>query len=154
MLLLCLWFGTFAAQAGDAVLDRATLKGIAAVGVIVDQLPPEFPAQGVSADALATRLAQRLRDAHITVDNSAKEFVGLRASSVQAGKGSIAAAMTIGLYQPVTLVRDPAVRVAPQTWEVDTVMMAGPKLLYRAAMESVDDLAARFVAAYRSVNPE
>ena len=163
ILLLGALLGAFLAEAGDAALDRATLKGLKAVGVIIDQLPPELAKEGVTADELQTRLAQRLRDAHITIDPAAKEFVGLRASLVRdtsrsllrtPARGPYAVSMTIGLYQPVTLVRDSTIRAAPQTWEVDTVLMADPKLLYRAAMESVDDLAARFVAAYRSVNPE
>jgi hypothetical protein len=33
------------------------------------------------------------------------------------------------------------------------VVLADPKVLYRACEESIDDLAARFIAAYRSVNP-
>src|SRR4051794_7767036 len=154
MILLTLLLAAFVAHAGDATLDRASLKGVKAVGVIIDQLPPDLPKEGVTADVLQTRLTQRLNDAHIPIDLAAKEFVGLRASSVRAAKGPYAVSMTIGLYQPVTLVRDKEMRAAPQTWEVDTVMMADPKLLYRAAMESVDELAARFIAAYRSVNPQ
>jgi len=147
-------FMAFLANAGDATLDRATLKGVKAVGVIIDQLPQDLPKEGVTPDALQARLTERLREANITIDPAAKEFVGIRASSVRAAKGPYAVSMTIGLYQPVTLARDPSMRAAPQTWEVDTVMMADPKLLYRAAMDSVDDLAARFIAAYRSVNPQ
>jgi hypothetical protein len=149
-----LWMSAFIALAGDAPLDRATLKGINAVGVVIDELPADLSKEGVTAEALQTRLAERLREAHINVDSAAKEFVGLRVSSVRGGRGPYAACMTIGLYQPVTLARNPAIRAAPQTWEVDTVMMADRRVLYRAAMESVDDLAARFVTAYRSVNPE
>ena len=62
--------------------------------------------------------------------------------------------ITIGLYQPVVLVRDAKVRTATQTWEVETILMADPKQLFRASMESVDELADRFVAAFRSVNPK
>lgn len=143
----------FPAHAGDATLDRATLKGIKAVGVIIDQLPPDLPKEGVTAEVLQARLTQRLAEAQIPIDSAAKEFVGIRASSVRDARGPYALSMSIGLYQPVTLVRDSNVRAAPQTWEVDTVAMAAPKLLYRAAMDSVDELAARFIAAFRSVNP-
>src|SRR5713226_1561471 len=121
-------------QAGDATLDRATLKGIKAASIIIDQLPPDLPKEAVTPDALRTRLTQRLTDAHIPIDSAAKEFVAIRASSVRDAKGPYVVAMSIGLYQPVTLVRNTAMRAAPPTWDVDTVMMAGPKLLYRAAM--------------------
>jgi hypothetical protein len=150
----CLWIAALAAQTGDAPIDRATLKGIKAVGVVIDALPPNLPKEGVTAEALETRLASRLREAKVNVDPAAKEFVGLRVSSVRGNRGPYALAMTIGLYQPVTLVRSPTTRAAPQTWAVDTIVMADPKLLYRAAMDSVDELASRFAAAYHSVNPE
>jgi hypothetical protein len=154
ILLNLLLAATFLAQAGDETLDRATLKGVKAVSVIIDRLPPDLPKEGVTADALQTRLTQRLNDANIPIDLAAKEFVGLRASSVRASRGPYAVSITIGFYQPATLVRDKSLRIAPQTWDVDTVMLAEPKQLYAAAMESVDDLAARFIAAYRSVNPQ
>src|SRR4051812_12531729 len=106
-------FTAFLANAGDATLDRATLKGVKAVGVIVDQLPPDLPKEGVTPDVLQTRLTERLREAQITIDPAAKEFVGIRASSVRAAKGPYAVSMTIGVYQPVTLARDPSIRAAP-----------------------------------------
>jgi hypothetical protein len=36
---------------------------------------------------------------------------------------------------------------------VETVLMAEPKLLREASLASIDDLADRLVAAWRSVNP-
>src|SRR5438477_2708845 len=97
-------------HAGDAALDRATLKGIKAVSIIIDHLPPELPKESVTADALQTRLTQCLTDAHIPIDSAAKEFVAIRASSVRDSKGPYAVAMSIGLYQPVTLVRNHGLR--------------------------------------------
>src|SRR6266550_1692396 len=111
------------AAAGDAILDRATLKGIKAVSIIIDELPADLPKEAVTADTLQTRLTQRLTDAHIPIDSAAKEFVAIRASSVRDSKGPYAVAMSIGLYQPVTLVRNPAQRLAPPTWDAETVVI-------------------------------
>jgi hypothetical protein len=138
--------------AGDSARDRATLKGVKSVTVIVDRLPDDFPKEGVSSDALQTRLTERLREAGIPIDDASKEFVGLRVASVRDSKGPYAAGITLGFYQPVTLVRDPAMRFAPPTWDTDFVLMAPPKMLQRAVMETVNDLADRFIAAWRSVN--
>jgi hypothetical protein len=151
---LWIWTTAFGLCAGDAPLDRATLKGIKAVGVVIDALPADLPKEGVTPEALESRLATRLREAHIDIEAAAKEFVGVRVTAVRASRGPYAVAITVGLYQPVTLVRDPSMRAAPETWEVETILMADPKLLYRAAMESVDELAGRFATAYHSVNPE
>lgn len=138
--------------AGDSARDRATLKGVKSITVIVDTLPEDFQREGISNDALRMRLTDRLREAGIPIEEASKEFVGLRVASVRDTRGPYAAGITLGFYQPVTLVRDPAMRFAPPTWDTDIVLMAPPKLLQRAVMETVNDLADRFIAAWRAVN--
>ena len=140
--------------AGDAALDRATLRGLMAVNVVIDPVAPEIEKVGATADGLRTRLEQRLRDAGIKIDTASTEFVGLRVTSVRAARGPFAITITIGLYQPVTLVRDRNVKTATQTWEAGAVVLADTKQVYRACMDSVDELTGQFVTAYRSVNPE
>ena len=139
--------------AGDAPLDRATLRGLKSLNVIIDPIDPELEKVGLTRDALQTRLSSRLRDGGIKVEDGANEFVGLRLLQVRNRRGPYAVALTIGLYQPVLLVRDQKIRTATQTWEVETILLAEPKQLERASLTSVDELAARFISAYRSVNP-
>jgi hypothetical protein len=138
--------------AGDAPLDRATLRGLAAVNVVIDPVDPEIQKEGVTVDGLQMRLEEGLRNADIQMDTTGKAFLALRLRSVRAARGPLAIAMTIGLYQPVTLVRDPTMKTATATWEVDTVILADPKQVYRACIDSADELTKRFVTAYRSVN--
>ena len=140
--------------AGDSALDRATLRGLTGVNIIVDKLDSQLQAAGVTADAVRSRLEDRLRAAGITVDTTKTDFVAVRMTDVRDTRGPFAVAITIGAYQPVVLARDKNVKTATQTWEVETVLLAEPKQLYRGAMDSIDDLAARFVTAYRSVNPK
>jgi hypothetical protein len=154
-LLLFAFLGSALYAAGDGPLDRATLRGIAGVNIVVDPVDPVVEKAGATRPELAARLEDRLRGADIPIDSASREFVALRLTSVRGGRGpltQIAVAITISLYQPVELVRDPKVRTATQTWEVETVLLAGTGALYRACQDSIDDLAARFVAAYRSVN--
>ena len=139
---------------GDGALDRATLRGVKTVNVAVDPVTPEIQKEGVTASVLQTRLEEKLRDGGIAVDSAAVEFVGFRLTSVRAARGPVAIAANIALYQPVLLSRNHDVKTATQTWAVDTVVLADTKQVYRACMDSVDELAARFVAAYRSVNGE
>ena len=138
--------------ASDALLDRATLRGALAFNVVIDPVAPELEKEGATADAIRTRLEYRLREDGIKIDTSARQFVALRLTSVKAARGPFAIAMTIGLYQPVTLVRDPKLKTTTQTWEVETVVLAEPKQAYRACMDSADELAKRFVTAYRAAN--
>ena len=138
--------------AGDAVLDRATLRGLKGVGVVIDQIDPQLPKEGVTGNVLQKRLVDRLTAAGITVNPDAQEFVGIQVSAVRGNRGPYAVSITIGLYQPVILARDSKIRTSTKTWEVETILMAEPKQMVDAAMDSVDDLAGRFAAAWKSVN--
>jgi hypothetical protein len=140
--------------AGDAPLDRATLKGLTGVAVVVDSIDPELEKLGITREVMLARLLARLQARHIHVDPGATEFVGLRIVAVRAGRGPLALSLTMGLYQPVLLSRNHELRTSTQTWEVDSVLLADPKVLVTACRESADDLADRFAAAFLSVNPE
>ena len=140
--------------AGDGTLDRATLQGIKSVAIVIDRVDPLLPKEGVTPEILQERLETKLRDARITVDAAATEFVALQITAVRAGRGTYAVSYTIGLYQPVVLRRDPTVKTVTKTWEVETILVSDAKSLIHASMESVDDLAGRFMTAYRSVNPK
>jgi len=139
--------------AGDAALDRATLRGVGGINVIVDTVPAELRKAGVTADEMRNRMEELLRHAGLKVDAASNEFLALHLTSVRAARGPFAVAATIGLYQPVTLVRDAKVKTATQTWEADTIALADDKQVFRACMDSVDELSKRFLAAYQSVNP-
>src|ERR1051325_4919345 len=118
-----------ASAAGDAALDRATMRGLKAVGVVIDHVDPQLPRDGVTGDSLRGRLEARLKDAKIPVEAGAPEFVGLQITAVRGGKGPYAVSYTIGLYQQVALKRDAAVKTVTKTWEVETILMADPKTL-------------------------
>lgn len=139
---------------GDTALDRSTLRGLAAVSVVVDKLDPQLQKAGITEDTVRARVEDRLRAADIPVDPQRPEFVGVRITGVRDNRGPFAAAVTLAAYQQVALSRDAKIRTSTPTWEVQTVLLAEPKQLYRAAMDSIDELAAGFVAAYRSVNPK
>ena len=138
--------------AGDTALDRSTLKGLKAFSVVVDRLDPELEAAGITVDALQARLTRRLETAEIGVDAKAPEFLGLRLMHVRGGRGPVALCLTLGVYQPVTLVRDRQMKTATQTWELQTVLMSDARGLMEAAVRAADELLDGFVTAYRAVN--
>src|SRR5437762_14019485 len=84
--------------AGDGELDRATLRGLKAVSVVIDQVDPQLPKEGVAPAALQDRIEDRLKEAKIEVNASATEFVGLQISAVRGSRGPYALSLTIGLY--------------------------------------------------------
>jgi len=144
----------FTHAAGDAPIDRATLKGLKAVGVVIDVIDPEVEKFGVTRDLVLTRMLARLSSDRIKVDPGAMEFLGLRITGVRSGRGPLALSMTVGLYQPVLLSRDRNLRTSTQTWEVESVLLAEPKILTTACAESADDLIDRFAKAFHATNPE
>lgn len=148
-----LTLATFCLHAGDSPRDRATLKGVKSIAIVIDTLPADLSKEGVTPENLRARLMDRLREASIPIDDTAKEFLGVRLASVRDTRGPYAVCVMLGFYQPATLTRDPAVRFAPQTWDTDLVLMAAPKVVPRAVLESIDELANRFIAAWRAANP-
>jgi hypothetical protein len=140
--------------AGDQAIDRATLKGLKGVGVIIDVIDPEIEKLGVTREVVLTRMLTRLATDHINVNPAATEFLGLRMTAVRGGHGPFAVSLSLGLYQPVLLSRNHDLRTSTQTWEVETVLMADPKILITACSESAEDLIDRFAVAFRSANPE
>src|SRR3982074_3765683 len=84
--------------AGDALLERATMRGLNSVGVVIDTLDPELVRQGLTPDTLQSRIEARLQNAGIPVDKSAREFVGLRVMYVRRNRGPYALCLAVGLY--------------------------------------------------------
>ena len=66
------------AGAGDAPLDRATLRGVAAVNVVIDPVSPEIQKEGVTTDGLRMRLEEGLRNGGIQIDTAGTAFLALR----------------------------------------------------------------------------
>jgi hypothetical protein len=140
--------------AGDALIDRATLKGLKVIGVIVDTIDPELEKNGVTRSLVLTRMLARLSADRVKVEPNAAEFLGLRITGVRSGHGPFAVSMTLGLYQPVLLSRDHEIRTSTQTWEVESVLLADSKVLPNACGESAEDLIDHFGTAFHATNPE
>src|SRR5438270_5334260 len=119
--------------AGDAPIDRATLHGLKGIGVVIDTLDPEVVRIGLTADALAARVQQRLERAGVPVSKGAPEFLGLRLMQVHDKKGPYGLSISEGVYQPVVLARDKNVKTATATWDVQTVVVADQKVVQEAA---------------------
>ena len=64
--------------AGDAALDRATLKGLKSLGVVVDPIDPELAKEGLAQDTFRAHLEEKLRNAGLPVQANSTEFLGLR----------------------------------------------------------------------------
>jgi hypothetical protein len=153
---------TGACLAGDSAMDRATLRGLKAVKVVVDPPPAEMERAGLDRDHLRAIIEQKLKDAGIRIDNDVIEFLGLGISGGQAGrKGPLSLGksptsinLSLGLYQVLVLSRDQTIKTVAETWEAQKVISATTKTLDHVLPEAIDELVDQFVKAYRSANPQ
>ena len=142
-------------------MDRATLRGLKAVKVVVDPLGSELEHEGLDANRLRETIEQKLRFASIKVDNDVNEFIGLNISFVQGGKKLLSIsrktpfslAISLGLYQVAVLTRDMATKTVVETWGVEKMSSSSGRDLDHEVSNTVDDLVQQFVKAYVSVNP-
>jgi hypothetical protein len=140
----------------DSAMDRATLRGLQAVKVIIDPPSPELEHDGVDRELLRVGVVQKLQNAGIKIDNEAVEFLGVDISSgARAGrKGPTPVVVGVGVYQVVAIARDKTTKTVAETWGDQRVMALPSKGLDREVSNTVDDLVDQFVRAYRSVNPQ
>jgi hypothetical protein len=148
--------------AGDSTMDRATLRGVKALKVVVDQPGPELEREGIDRDRLRNSIELKLRNADIKIDNSAVEFLGLTFLSPEAGTRSRLSlrrtphslVVGLGVYQVVMLSRDKETKTVAETWGQQRVISASGKDLDREISDAVFELADQFVKAFRAVNPQ
>jgi hypothetical protein len=142
-----------AAGSGDGEIDRATLRGLKAVNLVVDAPHEELAHQGITQANLRSEVEGRLQTAGVRIEPNAVEFLGVHITPVRGARGPYTLYITVGLYQPVLLARDKTTRTVTQTWEGSTLFVAEPKAMFRSTMDAVGQLAKQFATAYRAANP-
>jgi len=150
--ILVILFAQVCGQATDLPMDRATLRGLKAVKVVVD-LPAEIEQTGVTRASMSLAVQHGLEKAGIPFDANAIEFLGLRVTIAHDKRTPYAICLSLGVYQNVSLSRDPAVKSTTETWSGDTIILAPRKLLQEAVSTSVNELVDQFVGAFRAANP-
>jgi hypothetical protein len=147
------------AFASDDKTDRATLKGIKAVCVVVE-VSAEAGRGGVDKDKLQTDIEARLQRQGALVDKNATAcvYLNVRALRAMGGNGKplplYAADFRLEFMQTVALTRDPASKTFAATWSSENMTTVPAVDLEETAMEIAGSLVDQFVAAYKSVNPE
>lgn len=146
--------------AGDAAMDRPSLRGLPGVSVLVELPTPDALGQGMTIDKVRTIVELRLRKSGITVlENSTKQngrptlHVTLNAVKPE-GHPILAYSIGIGFMQDVKLVRDEKI-IAPlaTTWHVTYTGIAGVSVFPMSAKENLADLTDQFANAFLAMNP-
>jgi hypothetical protein len=150
------------ASASDDKTDRATLKGVKNVCVVVEVADQAQARLG--KEKLQTEIESKLGQAGIQVDKNANTCLYLNERSLQAiGQQSIlrkqklmalyAIDLRLEFLQTVALTRDPAAKTFAPTWSSTNMATVSADELNRTALEMADGLMDQFIAAYKSVNP-
>lgn len=148
------------ARAGDDANDRATLRGIRTVCVVVEVIHrADGQKSRLTSAMFESDLEGALSDAGLRIDANAIPCVYLKVRPLQAlaGRGRplglYAVDFSIDFFQTVSLARDPSVKTFAPTWSLENMATIPAGELSRAAREITADLTQKFVAAYKSVNP-
>lgn len=150
------------ASASDDKTDRATLKGVKAVCVVVE-VADEAQAR-LGKEKLQAEIEKKLAGAGIQVDKNATTCLYLNERSLQAiGRQTIlrkeklmalyAIDLRLEFLQTVALTRDPAAKTFAPTWSSTNMATVSSDELNRTALDIADGLLDQFITAYKSVNP-
>jgi hypothetical protein len=140
------------ASADDSQLERNTLRGLATFSIVVDPPESELQDRGLTVAAIQTEVEQRLLKAGLRVDNSAKEFVGIRIIAAHGKRTDFAVCVTLGVYQAVCLRRNPTIITAAPTWTAESILLVPPRQFREAWIDSVDQLVDQFANAWKATN--
>jgi hypothetical protein len=143
-------------HASDSQAERATLVGLGAISVVVEDLTAAAEKNGLRAGDLQRLLEQRLRQGGITVTPDADAYLYEQVIVADSGGSQPwAYVVTVSLMQEVALPRDVRTRTPLQcpTWWLNTLGLVSPQALSQAVQQRTGEFADQFVKAYREVNP-
>jgi len=141
------------ARADDTPEERASLKGIKAVKLVVSDLHPDAQADGLAADQLQSEVEARLRKAGVTASPSAKASLTVTVNTSGRENGWYFFVIEVSLTQPVALVRDRKSIIRAATWRLGNFGDVAAQDLARFARETVAGQVDMFIRAYREQNP-
>jgi hypothetical protein len=143
------------ARPGDQPNDRATLKGLKTIMVVVEHLTPEAERDGLTKDQLQTDVEVRLRKAGIKVTSSEIEeaYLYLNVFTVKDSSGQYVYHIRLEFNQEVILKRNRNVSLPAPTWSLDLGGIVGAQKLHEVR-DDVADMVDRFINAYLEQNPK
>ena len=146
----------------DSKSNRATLRGLEGVAVLVEQLSPEVEKEGLVKNRLQTEAELKLRMAGIKV--LTKEeclkmpgepylYININVNIARTESDIYPYSIDVLLIQKVSLVRDPQQTTYAVTWSTGGVGSIRKPILSQL-QNSVEDMLDVFVKAFLSENPK
>jgi hypothetical protein len=151
------------AQGADSALDRATLRGLTGVRVLVAPLKPEIERHGLTKRQLQTEVERRLHKAGMRVLTEQEQGATpgwplLTITVTTASHAQLptvyALSMLVAVHQNTLLERDLSIAAyQAATWSVSVIDLVDREQL-GTARERLTQLVDRFITAYLAVNPK
>jgi len=132
-----------------------SLKGVRAVKIVVESIPPEIEQAGLTTSQLRADVQLRLQQSSIHVDEGAVTsalYVNVNAILNQESL-LYAYGARVEFMQPVVVKRI-ALTTGGTTWSAGTIGFADRDKLSSSARQAVGDLTDEFVNAFLSANPK
>ena len=146
------------ASAGDSEAERATLAGLSALSVVVEELPSIATTNGLTMAALMADAERRLRLAGISITPDSDAYLYVHVTVGDPGPSSpLPYYVDVALIQEITIPRGGIQSRTPlqcPTWSVNRLGMASSDRLRPNVADRVGELVDQFVRAYRSANPK
>jgi hypothetical protein len=123
VLTVWLWQGGSASQgyaAGDG-FERASLRGLGPVQVVVEDLPSDIIQDGLTREHIKQIVEQQLEQGGIPIVQQAEHAFYIHLGTARTDAGSYSYALSFQLLQLVLLFRDPGILTWGTTWSFDLV---------------------------------
>ena len=152
----------FPSMAIDSQSNRATLKGLPGVGVLVEKLPPEIEREGLRRDQLQMDVESQLKKAGVKVFSKEQctrvpgepyLYINLNVNVVKTESGIYPYTVDIMLIQKVSLMRDPKRVTYAVTWSTGGVGSI-TKSIVSQLRENVAEVVHVFIQAFLDENPK
>ncbi len=145
----------------NGLSNRATLRGIKGVGVLVEKLPPEVEQQGLKRNELQKAVESKLQKAGIKVLTRAGSlaapgepylYINVNVNIAKTESDIYPYSIDLLFTQKVSLVRDPKLTTYAVTWSTSGVGSITKRFVDRL-QENVENMVDIFIRAYLAENP-
>ena len=146
----------------NGLSNRATLRGLKGVGVLVEKLPAEVEKEGLDRNELQRAVESKLQSAGIrllTKEESLKApgepylYININVNIAKTEADIYPYSIDLLLIQKVSLLRDPKLTSYAITWSTGGVGSIGKQILSQLR-ESVEAMVDVFIKAYLAENPK
>ncbi len=143
-----------AAWGQGSAAQRATLKGIHTVEVVVETIDPAAEQDGLTRAHLQAEVEERLRQAGIPVGPALAGHLYVNVDTVKGEHGqTYAYNVSVQYVQQVVLAREPKAPIFAVTWDTGGVGMIAVTRL-REVRQDVANYVDQFIKAYLEHNPK